>query len=183
MTTKVRSGPRRPDRRSPALGRAGDGAWKAAQRDRAIEFLHRQGRSAHLGQPGDRDVKPAQAVEVQQHDLGTAPSSVDSLPGGFGPRHKDVQHAKGIPLEFRHDVVAVARKGEAPLSQVPRDFAISESCLHRSLKLADIDDDVRPAVTSGESGACCWSAVRTAINWLWHQRAPMRQRPKLRPTA
>lgn len=59
---------------------------------------------------------------------------------------------QAFPLEFRHDVVAVARKGEAPLSQVARGFAISESCLHRALKLADIDDDVRPAVTSGESG-------------------------------
>jgi len=58
---------------------------------------------------------------------------------------------KAFPLEFRRDVVAVARKGEAPLSQVARDFGISESCLHRWLKLADIDDGVRPGVTSSES--------------------------------
>jgi transposase len=58
---------------------------------------------------------------------------------------------KAFPLEFRRDVVAVARKGEAPLSQIARDFGISESCLHRWLKLADIDDGVRPGVTSGES--------------------------------
>jgi transposase len=58
---------------------------------------------------------------------------------------------KAFPLEFRRDVVAVARKGEAPLSQVAKDFAISESCLHRWLKLADIDDGVRPGVTSSES--------------------------------
>jgi transposase len=58
---------------------------------------------------------------------------------------------KAFPLEFRRDVVAVARKGEAPLSQVAKDFGISESCLHRWLKLADIDDGVRPGVTSGES--------------------------------
>jgi transposase len=45
----------------------------------------------------------------------------------------------------------VARKGEAPLSQVAKDFGISESCLHRWLKLADIDDGVRPGVTSSES--------------------------------
>ena len=32
------------------------------------------------------------------------------------------------------------RKGEAPLSQIAKDFGISESCLHRWLKLADIDD-------------------------------------------
>ena len=58
---------------------------------------------------------------------------------------------KAFPLEFRRDVVAVARKGEAPLSQVAKDFGISESCLHRWLKLADIDDGVRPGVTSSES--------------------------------
>jgi transposase len=57
---------------------------------------------------------------------------------------------KAFPLEFRRDVVAVARKGEAPLSQVAKDFGISESCLHRWLKLADIDDGVRPGVTSSE---------------------------------
>src|SRR3984957_7547807 len=58
---------------------------------------------------------------------------------------------RAFPIEFRRDVVAVARKGEAPLSQVAKDFGISESCLHRWLKLADIDDGVRPGVTSGES--------------------------------
>ena len=58
---------------------------------------------------------------------------------------------KAFPLEFRRDVVAVARKGESPLSQIAKDFGISESCLHRWLKLADVDDGVRPGVTSGES--------------------------------
>src|SRR6266513_233166 len=58
---------------------------------------------------------------------------------------------KAFPLEFRRDVVAVARKGEAPLSQVAKDFGISESCLHRWLKLADIDDGIKPGVTSTES--------------------------------
>jgi transposase len=58
---------------------------------------------------------------------------------------------KAFPIEFRRDVVAVARKGEAPLSQIAKDFGISESCLHRWLKLADIDDGVRPGVTSAEA--------------------------------
>jgi transposase len=58
---------------------------------------------------------------------------------------------KAFPIEFRRDVVAVARKGEAPLSQIARDFGISESCLHRWLRLADIDDGVRPGLTSSES--------------------------------
>ena len=58
---------------------------------------------------------------------------------------------KAFPIEFRCDVVAVARKGEAPLSQIAKDFGISESCLHRWLKLADVDDGVRLGVTSSES--------------------------------
>jgi transposase len=58
---------------------------------------------------------------------------------------------KAFPIEFRRDVVAVARKGEAPLSQIAKDFGVSESCLHRWLKLADIDDGARPGVTSSES--------------------------------
>ena len=58
---------------------------------------------------------------------------------------------KAFPLEFRRDVVAVARKGEATLSQIAVDFGISESCLHRWLRMADIDDGVRPGLTSQET--------------------------------
>jgi transposase len=58
---------------------------------------------------------------------------------------------KAFPREFRNDVVAVARKGEAPLSQVAKDFGVSESCLHRWLSLADIEDGRRPGVTAAES--------------------------------
>lgn len=58
---------------------------------------------------------------------------------------------KALPKEFRRDVVAVARKGEAPVSQVAKDFGISESCLHRWLQQADIEDGIRPGVTAAES--------------------------------
>nr|WP_235606390.1 IS3 family transposase [Rhodococcus sp. PBTS 1] len=51
---------------------------------------------------------------------------------------------KAFTPEFRADVVAVARKGEASIRQVAQDFGISETCLHRWLKLADIADGVRP---------------------------------------
>ena len=47
---------------------------------------------------------------------------------------------KAFPKEFRADVVAVARKGEAPIRQIAKDFGISESCLHRWLNLAHIED-------------------------------------------
>ena len=58
---------------------------------------------------------------------------------------------KAFPIEFRRDVVAVARKGEASLAQIAKDFGISESCLQRWLKLADIEEGVRPGVTASES--------------------------------
>ena len=58
---------------------------------------------------------------------------------------------KPLPAEFRRDVVAVARKREAPIRQIAKDFGISESCLNRWLQQADIDDGVRPGVTREES--------------------------------
>lgn len=58
---------------------------------------------------------------------------------------------KPYPEEFRRDVVAVARKREAPLSQIARDFGISEATLHNWLRKADVDDGVRPGVTTAES--------------------------------
>lgn len=58
---------------------------------------------------------------------------------------------KAFPEEFRRDVVAVARKGEAPIAQIARDFGISQSCLTRWLKLADIEDGNRPGATQQES--------------------------------
>lgn len=36
------------------------------------------------------------------------------------------------PKEFRDDVVAIARRGEAPIAQIAKDFGISESCLRPS---------------------------------------------------
>jgi len=58
---------------------------------------------------------------------------------------------KPHPREFRDDVVAVARKGEAPIAEIARDFGISESCLRNWLAKADVDDGRRPGVTTAES--------------------------------
>ncbi|GGK10990.1 transposase [Pilimelia anulata] len=58
---------------------------------------------------------------------------------------------KPFPPEFRADVVAVARRGGAPLSQIAKDFGISESCLHRWLKLVYIEDGNRPGQAGAES--------------------------------
>jgi transposase len=59
--------------------------------------------------------------------------------------------AKPYPKEFRDDVVAVARKGQAPLSQIARDFGISEGALSNWLKRADVEDGNRPGVTVKEA--------------------------------
>ncbi len=37
--------------------------------------------------------------------------------------------AQAVPQEFRRDVIAVTRRGEASIAQIARDFGISESCL------------------------------------------------------
>jgi len=58
---------------------------------------------------------------------------------------------KPYPKEFRDDVVAVARKGGAPLNQIAKDFGISEGCLHNWMKKADVEDGHRPGVTVQQS--------------------------------
>ena len=58
---------------------------------------------------------------------------------------------KAFPIEFRRDVVAVARYTDASMSQVARDFGISESCLARWLKMDDIEEGRRPGVSQAES--------------------------------
>ena len=55
------------------------------------------------------------------------------------------------PKEFRDDVVAVARRGDAPIKEIARDFGISESCLRNWMQAADVQDGNRPGVTSSES--------------------------------
>jgi len=37
------------------------------------------------------------------------------------------------------------------MSQIAKDFGISESCLHRWLKLADVEEGLRPGLTQGEA--------------------------------
>ena len=58
---------------------------------------------------------------------------------------------KPYPREFRDNVVAVARQGAAPLTQIAKDFGICESCLSNWLRAADVEDGQRPGVTREES--------------------------------
>jgi len=48
-------------------------------------------------------------------------------------------------------VIAVARQGVTPIAQVAKDFGITESCLRRWLKAAEVEDGDRPGVTAKES--------------------------------
>ena len=59
--------------------------------------------------------------------------------------------ARPYPTEFRDDVVAVARRGEAPISQIAKDFGVAEATLHNWLKKADVEDGVRPGKKQAES--------------------------------
>ncbi|WP_242089928.1 IS3 family transposase [Curtobacterium sp. DN_7.5] len=59
--------------------------------------------------------------------------------------------AKPYPEEFRRDVIAVARRGEIPLTQVAKDFGISEGTVTNWLRRADIDDGVRSGTTTTEN--------------------------------
>ena len=58
---------------------------------------------------------------------------------------------KPHPKEFRDDVVAVARRGDAPLVQVAKDFGISDSCLRNWLRAAEVEDGNRPGVSTTEA--------------------------------
>ena len=57
---------------------------------------------------------------------------------------------KAFPAEFRADVVAIARKREVPMRQIAQDFGISESCLHRWVRQAEIDDGNQEGLSTKE---------------------------------
>lgn len=57
---------------------------------------------------------------------------------------------KAFPEGFRRDVVAVARRKEAPMSQIAKDFGISQTCLSRWVQRAEIEDGVRDGLTLAE---------------------------------
>lgn len=57
---------------------------------------------------------------------------------------------KPYPKEFRDDVVAVARTGYAPISQIAKDFGISDATLHNWLKKAEVEEGLRPGLTEAE---------------------------------
>ena len=55
--------------------------------------------------------------------------------------------SRAFPEEFRRDVVAVARRREAPQKQIAEDFGISHATLTNWLRQADVEDGEKPGVT------------------------------------
>ena len=58
---------------------------------------------------------------------------------------------KPFPKDFRDDVVAVARKGQAPLKQIAKDFGIYRTTLNTWMRQAAVENDNKPGVTAGQS--------------------------------
>jgi transposase len=59
---------------------------------------------------------------------------------------------KRFPVDFKRDVVAVARRRTVPLEEVAADFDISMSTLKRWMHQADVDDGIKDGLTSAEQG-------------------------------
>jgi transposase-like protein len=57
---------------------------------------------------------------------------------------------KPYPKEFRDDVVAIARRREVSFARVAKDFGISETCVQKWVKQAEIEDCIKPGVTASE---------------------------------
>jgi transposase len=57
---------------------------------------------------------------------------------------------KKFPIEFKRDVVTVARRGDLTFAEVAADFDISPESVRRWVRQADVDDGIRDGLTSAE---------------------------------
>ena len=57
---------------------------------------------------------------------------------------------RAFPREFRDDVVAIARRREVSFVQIAKDFGISETTVQNWVSKAEVEDGVKPGVTSVE---------------------------------
>ena len=72
--------------------------------------------------------------------------------------------AKVYPQEFRDDVVRVARLRESPLTQVARDFDVSDGTLHDWLKRAEIEGGLDRVWRRRTPRRCAISSVVTKFS-------------------
>ena len=59
------------------------------------------------------------------------------------------------PRAFHDDVVAVARRGDARIAHVVKNFGIGDSRLRNWLHAADVEDRHRPGATVSEAAELC----------------------------
>ena len=57
---------------------------------------------------------------------------------------------KKFALEFKRDVVTVARRGDLTVNEVAADFDISVESVRRWMRQADIDDGIKDGLTTAE---------------------------------
>jgi transposase len=57
---------------------------------------------------------------------------------------------KPFPKEFRDDVVAIARLREVSFAQIAKDFGISETTVQNWVHRAEIDEGLKPGLSSSE---------------------------------
>jgi transposase-like protein len=55
-----------------------------------------------------------------------------------------------FPLEFKRDVVTVARRGDLSMAEVAADFDISVESVRRWMRQADVDDGLKDGLTTAE---------------------------------
>ena len=63
-------------------------------------------------------------------------------------------------------MVKVARLHQAPMTQIAKDFGISDATLCEWIRKADVDDGARPGVTSSQTGVVDPWRVRTAVSQI-----------------
>jgi transposase-like protein len=82
---------------------------------------------------------------------------------------------KPYPLEFRDDVVRVARDREPGVSveQIAKDFRVHPMTLFKWLRQADTDDGVKPGVTG--SGSAELREARKRIKLLEQENEVLRR--------
>ena len=73
------------------------------------------------------------ASEGLQTLIGPRDPSPREPAGAFNPRHMPTTYG----AEFRQDVIDVARKGEAPLAQIAKDFGLWVTTLKRWIAIAE----------------------------------------------
>ena len=57
---------------------------------------------------------------------------------------------KKYPVEFKQDVVTVARRGDLTLAEVAVDFGVAPETVRRWVRQADVDEGIRDGQTTSE---------------------------------